>query len=77
MNNNRYLEGRMKIDCPNKHTVQIEVDNESIDFLIECLLDLKNIEGMHHLNLDSDTGESNGYMTRDSLDLIINNRSKY
>lgn len=69
--------GRLKIECINKHTVQIELDNLSIDFLIDTLLELKNEPGLHHLNFDSDTGHSCGFMTRDSLDLILNNRDKY
>lgn len=71
------LAGRLKIECINKHTVQIEVDNKSIDFIIETLLELKNEPGLHHLNFDSNTGYSCGFMTQDSLDLIINNRDKY
>ena len=71
------ISGRLKIECINKHTVQIELDNRSIDFLIETLLELKNDSEIHHLNFDSDTGYSCGFMTRDSLDLILNNRDKY
>ncbi len=72
------LKGRMKIECINNNTrVQIELDNISIDFLIETLLELKNKPGLHHFNFDSDTGYSLGYMTQDSLDLILNNRDKY
>ena len=69
--------GRLKIECINKHTVQIELDNLSIDFLVETLLELKNKPELHHLNFDSDTGYSCGFMTRDSLDLILNNKDKY
>lgn len=69
--------GRLKVECINKQTVQIELDNLSIDFLIETLLELKNEPGVHHFNFDSDTGDSCGFMTRDSLDLILNNRDKY
>ena len=75
--NETSLKGRLKIECINKHTVQIELDNESIDFLIEILLELKNIPEVHHFNFDSDTGSSCGFMTKDSLDLILNNRDKY
>lgn len=71
------LEGRFKIECIDKYTIQIEMDNKSIDFLIETLLELKNESGLHHLNFDSDTGYSCGFMTRDSLNLILNNRDKY
>lgn len=71
------LEGRLKIECIDKYTIQIELDNKSIDFLIETLLELKKEPGLHHLNFDSDTGYSCGFMTRDSLNLILNNRDKY
>ena len=71
------LEGRMKIEYLDKFTVQIEVDNKSIDFLIETLMELKTVPGLHHLNFDSDTGYSCGFMTHDSLNLILNNRDKY
>lgn len=71
------LSGRMKIETIDKYSVQIELDNKSIDFLIETLTDLKNEPGVHHLNYDSDTGYSKGFMTRDSLNLILNNRDKY
>ena len=71
------LYGRLKIECIDKYTVQIEVDNKSIDFLIETLLELKREPGLHHLNFDSDTGYSCGFMTKDSLNLILNNRDKY
>lgn len=74
---NNSLSGRLKIECIDKYTVQIEVDGKSIDFLIETLLELKETPGLHHLNFDSDTGFSHGYMTRDSLNLILNNRDKY
>ena len=74
---NKDLSGRMKIEYLDKHRVQIELDNKSIDFLIEVLSDLKNEPGMHHCNFDSDTGSCNGFMTKDSLDLILNNRDKY
>ncbi len=76
-NENKDLSGRMKIEYLDKHRVQIELDNKSIDFLIEVLSDLKNEPGMHHCNFDSDTGSCNGFMTKDSLDLILNNRDKY
>lgn len=69
--------GRMKIEYLRNYAVQIELDNSSIDFLIDCLLDLKNEPGLHHLNFDSDTGSSYGFMTKDSLALILNNRDKY
>lgn len=71
------LKGRFKIECINKNTVQIELDNKSIDFLIETLLELKEVPGLHHFNFDSDTGYSCGFMTHDSLDLILNNRDKW
>lgn len=71
------LIGRLKIECINKYTVQIEVDDKSIDFLIETLLELKNAPDLHHFNFDSDTGYSCGFMTHDSLNLILNNRDKY
>lgn len=71
------LSGRFKVECIDKYTVQIEVDNKSIDFLIETLTELKEEPGTHHLNFDSDTGSSCGFMTRDSLNLILNNRDKY
>ena len=71
------IEGRMKIEYINKYTVQIELDNKSIDFLIDTLSELKDRPGLHHLNFDSDTGYSCGFMTHDSLDLILNNRDKY
>lgn len=71
------LTGRLRIECINKYTVQIEVDNKSIDFLIETLLELKNVPNLHHLNFDSDTAYSCGFMTHDSLNLILNNRDKY
>lgn len=74
---NMEKEGRLKIDCIGKHTVQIELDNKGIDFLIEILLELKTTPGVHHFNLDSDTGYSCGFMTKDSLNLIINNRDKW
>ena len=76
-NENKDLSGRMKIEYLDKYRVQIELDNKSIDFLIEVLSDLKNEPGMHHCNFDSDTGSCNGFMTKDSLDLILNNRDKY
>lgn len=47
---NKDLSGRMKIEYLDKHRVQIELDNKSIDFLIEVLSDLKNEPGMHHCN---------------------------
>ena len=75
--NENSIRGRLKIECINKQTVQIELDNLSIDFLVETLLELKNEPGVHHFNFDSDTGYSCGFMTRDSLDLILNNRDKY
>lgn len=75
--NNKSTAGRLKIECINKYTIQMELDNKSIDFLIEILLDLKNDPNLHHLNYDSDTGYSIGFMTRDSLNLILNNRDKY
>ena len=71
------LVGRIKIECVDKYTVQIEVDNKSIDFLIETLLKLKTEPGLHHFNFDSNTGYSCGFMTKDSLNLIFNNRDKY
>ena len=71
------IEGRMKIECINKYTIQIELDNKCIDFLIETLTELKNVPGLHHFNFDSDTGYACGFMTKDSLDLILNNRDKY
>lgn len=71
------LKGRLKVECVDKYTIQIEMDNKSIDFLIETLLELKNEPGLHHLNFDSDTGYSCGFMTHDSLNLILNNRDKY
>lgn len=71
------IKGRFRIECINKHTVQVELDNLSIDFLVETLLELKNEQGVHHFNFDSDTGYSCGFMTRDSLGLILNNRDKY
>lgn len=74
---NNCLEGRIHIECVDKYTVQIELDNKSIDFLIESLTELKNEVGLHHLNYDSDTGFSNGFMTKNSLNLILNNRDKY
>ena len=77
MKNNESLIGKLRVECINKHTVQIEMDNASIDFLIEVLVELKNTPGLHHLNFDSDTGNMCGFMTHDSLDLILNNRDKY
>lgn len=74
---NNTLNGRLKIECIDKYTVQIELDNRSIDFFIETLLELKNEQGLHHLNFDSDTGYACGFMTHDSLNLILNNRDKY
>lgn len=74
---NDSLAGRLKIECIDHYTVQIEVDDKSIDFLIETLLELKNDPNLHHLNFDSDTGYSCGFMTHDSLNLILNNRDKY
>lgn len=74
---NQMLKGRMKVECINKYTVQIEFDNESIDFFIKTLLELKEEPGIHHFNFDSDTGFSCGFMTHDSLNLILNNRDKY
>lgn len=71
------LAGRFKIECIDKYTVQIEMDNKSIDFMIETLLELKSMPGLHHLNFDSNTGYSYGFMTHDSLNLILNNRDKY
>ena len=71
------LTGRLRIECIDKHTVQIEVDGKSIDFLIEVLLEMKKEPNLHHLNFDSDTGYSCGFMTHDSLNLILNNRDKY
>lgn len=71
------LKGRLKVECIDKYTIQIEMDDKSIDFLIETLLELKKEPGLHHLNFDSDTGYSCGFMTRDSLNLILNNRDKY
>ncbi len=71
------LKGRLKVECIDKYTIQIEMDNKSIDFLIETLLELKKEPGLHHLNFDSDTGYSCGFMTHDSLNLILNNRDKY
>ena len=69
--------GRLKIECIDKYTIQIELDNKSIDFLIETLLELKTVPRLHHLNFDSSTGYSCGFMTKDSLNLILNNRDKY
>lgn len=66
----------MKIVCLNKYTVQIKLDNKSIDFLIDVLQELKNKEEIHHFNFDSDIGYSMGFMTRNSIDLILNNRYK-
>lgn len=40
-NKEKSIEGRLKIECINNHTVQIELDNLSIDFLVETLLELK------------------------------------
>lgn len=77
MKDNESLVGKIRVECINKHTVQIEMDNTSIDFLIEVLVELKNTPGLHHLNFDSDTGYMCGFMTHDSLDLILNNRDKY
>ena len=71
------IKGRLKIECIDKYTVQIELDNLSIDFLVETLLELKNEPKLHHLNFDSNTGYSCGFMTEDSLNLILNNRDKY
>ena len=71
------LKGRLKVECIDKYTVQIEMDSKSIDFLIETLLELKKEPGLHHLNFDSNTGYSCGFMTSDSLNLILNNRDKY
>ena len=71
------LKGRLKVECIDKYTIQIEMDNKSIDFLIETLLELKKEPGLHHFNFDSDTGYACGFMTRDSLNLILNNRDKY
>ena len=31
------------------------VNNKSIDFLVETLLEMKNDPNLHHLNFDSDT----------------------
>lgn len=67
----------MRIECIDKYTIQIELDNKSIDFLIESLTELKKEPGLHHLNYDSDTGFSNGFITKNSLNLILNNRDKY
>ncbi|MGN0804309.1 MAG: hypothetical protein ACI4MS_02890, partial [Candidatus Coproplasma sp.] len=67
---NDCIVGRMKLECIDKYTIQIELDNKSIDFLIETLLELKNEPGLHHFNFDSNTGYSNGFMTSDSLNLI-------
>ena len=49
------LTGRLRIEFIDKDTVQIEVDNKSIDFLVETLLEMKNDPNLHHLNFDSDT----------------------
>lgn len=68
--------GRMKIIYLNKYIVQIKLDNKSIDFLIDVLQKLKNKEEIHHFNFDSDTGYSMGFMTRNTIDLILNNRYK-
>ena len=54
-NEEKSIKGRFKIECINKHTVQIELDNLSIDFLVETLLELKNEPGVHHFNFDSST----------------------
>ena len=70
------LIGRLKISA-DKYSVSIELDNKSIDFLIETLLELKNDPEIHHFNFDSDTGSSLGFMSRDSMNLILNNRDKY
>lgn len=75
--NDNSINGRLKIECINNKTIQIELDNSSIDFLVETLLELKNEPGVHHFNFDSDTGYSCGFMTKDSLNLILNNRDKY
>ncbi len=77
MNDNATNSGRMKIEYLDKYSVHIELDNKSIDWLIETLQMLKNEEGVHHMNFDSDTGHANGFMTKDSLNLILNNRDKY
>lgn len=77
MKHDSSIVGRMKIDYLDKFTVQIELDNKSIDFLIQTLQDLKDENGIHHLNFDSNTGYSNGFMTKDSINLILNNRDKY
>ena len=49
------LTGRLRIEFIDKDTVQIEVDNKSIDFLVKTLLEMKNDPNLHHLNFDSDT----------------------
>ena len=85
MNESSTNESGMRIECIDKKGIRlsenirvcIELDNKSIDFLIDVLLDLKNAPGVHHYNLDSGFGFSQGWMTKDSNDLILNNRDKY
>lgn len=77
INNKNDNFGRMKIEYLDKYSVSFELDNKSIDFLIDILNDLKNEPGCHHLNYDSSTGYDLGVMTKDSLNLILNNRDKY
>lgn len=69
--------GRIHIEYLDKHTVQVELDDDGCKFLIEVLTEFLNDPKMHHVNYDSDTGYSCGFMTKNSLGLIINHRGKY
>lgn len=69
-------DGRINIEYLDKNTVQIELDDESCKFLIEVLTEFLNDPKMHHVNYDSDTGYSCGFMAKKSLGLIINHRGK-
>lgn len=77
MNINESLEGRIQIEYLDKNTVQIELDDEGCKFMIEVFTEFLNNPKMHHVNYDSDTGYSCGFMTKNSLGLIINHRNHY
>lgn len=73
---NESIEGRIKIDYLDKNSVQIELDDDGCRFFIEVFNEFLNNPTLHHVNYDSDTGYSCGFMTKDSLNLIINHRNK-
>lgn len=71
------LIGKIRVIYANKYTIQIELDSKGIDYLIKILLDLKDTPGIDQIELDSSTLHALGFMTKDSLNLILDNRDKY